>query len=230
MEFIRAFVENSWARPGTERPATRVHVALVATMGVVLVAVVIGVILQILRPIKLTPAVAAPARTAEAPHYTAVSGWDCGTGADRGFDATGRTADWYTVARGGWAHDGCHGTFEAIPMSGDAHKFNENQSALWWFTPGTAMVRCAVAVYLPNGDQPADSAATAAQFFVTAGRNGSALAAFTIDETARRGAWQTVGTYPVSQGAIAVKLVNQGVPANPKARLAVTQVRVTCTG
>ncbi|HWB34742.1 MAG TPA: hypothetical protein VHA75_01830 [Rugosimonospora sp.] len=231
MEFVRAFVEHSWARPGTDRPVTRVHVALMVTMGVVVLTVVAGVVLQMLHPIQLTPASAAePAHTPQAPHYTAVSGWDCGTGADHGFDASGRGADWYTVARGGWTQDGCHGTFEAIPMSGDAGKYNQNQSLVWWFTPGAAMVRCDVSVYLPDSGQPADSAATAAQFYVTAGRNGTAFASFVVDETAKRGAWLPVGTYPVSQGAIAVELVNQGVPANAKARLAVTQVRVSCIG
>jgi hypothetical protein len=228
-EFVRAFVEQSWARPGSDRPVARVHIALMVTMGMVAVALVTGVVLQMLHPIKLSPAANVVPASA-APHYTAVSGWDCGTGADRGFDVTGRTAAWHTVARGSWAHDGCHGTFEAIPMSGSAHDHDQNQLATWWFTPGTGMSRCDVAVYLPSVDQPTDSAATSAQFFVTAGRDGSIFASFVVDETARRGQWQPVGRYPLSQGGIAVELINQGVPASPAARLAVTQVRVTCTG
>jgi len=228
-EFVRAFVDQSWARPGSDRPVARVHIALMVTMATVAVALVTGLILQMLHPITLSPA-AAVAPASASPNYVAVSGWDCGTRADRGFDVTGRAAAWYTVARGGWAHDGCHGTFEAIPMSGSDHDHDQNQSAIWWFTPGTGITRCDVAVYLPSVDQPADSAATSAQFFVTAGRDGAIFASFVVNETARRGDWQPVGRYPVSQGGIAVKLVNQGVPASPPARLAVTQVRVLCTG
>jgi hypothetical protein len=201
------------------------------TVGVLAAAVITGVVLQLLWPVKLSPAAAAPPPPPSAPpRYTAVSGWDCTTGADRGFEAAGRKADWYTVARGGWARDGCHGTFEAITMSGDAHKFDQSQSAVWWFEPGAAMRRCDVSVYLPASERPADSGATAAQFYVLAGRTGTAIASFVVDETAQRGAWKAVGTYPVNQGAIAVRLVNQGVPAAPTARLAVSQVKVVCTG
>jgi hypothetical protein len=49
-------------------------------------------------------------------------------------------------------------------------------------------------------------------------------------QTSRRGGWQLAGTFPVSHAGIAVQLVSQGVPANAAARLAVTQVRITCSG
>jgi hypothetical protein len=48
------------------------------------------------------------------------------------------------------ARSSCHGTFEAIPMSGDARKYDQGQSAVWWFTPGAGTTHCDVAVYLPN--------------------------------------------------------------------------------
>ncbi len=229
-EFIRAFAEQSWARPGTDRPVARVHVTLMVTMGALVIAVVTGALLQMVHPVKLSASAAAAPLASASSRYTAVTGWDCATGADRGFDITGRTPEWYTVARGGWAQDGCHGTFEAIPMSGDARKYDQGQSAVWWFTPGAGMTRCDVAVYLPNSEHPADSAATAAQFLVTAGRGGGTLASFVLDQTSQRGAWQPVGTFPVSHAGIAVQLVNQGVPVNAAARLAVTQVRVVCSG
>jgi hypothetical protein len=56
------------------------------------------------------------------------------------------------------------------------------------------------------------------------------LAALVVDQTSLRGGWRVFGTYPVSDSGIAVRLVNQGVPANPAARLALTQVRAVCTG
>jgi hypothetical protein len=227
-EFVRAFVDQAWARPGTDRPIARVHVAVMVTTGVLVAAVLTGVVLQLIRPVPLAKP-APPPPTVPAT-FTAVSGWDCTTGADRGFDATGRTSAWYTVARGGWATDGCHGTFEAIPLSGDAHKYDQNQAAVWWFAPGQALSRCELAIYNPDGEQPTDSAATDAQFAVLDGRNGQQFASFVIDQTRDRGTWKVVGTFPTSQGGLAVRLVNSGVPSSPRARLAVAQVRATCTG
>ncbi len=44
------------------------------------------------------------------------------------------------------------------------------------------------------------------------------------------GSWAAVGTFPVSQAGIAVELADGGVPATAGARMAVTQVKVRCTG
>jgi translation initiation factor IF-2 len=226
-EFVDAFVEQTWARPDADRPVARVQVVvLVATMSAV-VAMAVGVVLHLIHPTK--PAAAAPPPVPTAQPYSAVSGWDCGTSADRGFDANGRTPDWLTVSRGGWSQDGCHGTFEAIPMSGDAGKDSPNQFVVWWFAPSAGMNRCEVKVYLPTPDNPLDSAATAAHFLVLAGRGGTEFAQFNIDQTKGRGSWKSAGIFPVSQGGLAVKLVNRGAPTNPRARLSVTQVRVSCT-
>jgi hypothetical protein len=227
-EFVRAFVDQAWARPGTDRPLARVHVAVMVTTAVLVVAVLAGVVLQLIRPVRL--AEPAPPPPAVAATFTAVSGWDCATSADRGFDATGRTPAWYTVASGGWATDGCHGTFEAIPLSGEAHTYDQNQAAVWWFTPGQSMNRCELAIYNPDGEQPTDSAATEAQFTVLDGRSGQPFASFVVDQTRDRGAWKVLGTFPANQSGIAVRLINSGVPSSPRARLAVAQVRATCTG
>jgi hypothetical protein len=229
-EFVRAFVEHAWARPGTERPVARVHVAMMVTMATMVGAVLVGVALQLLKPVKLAQAVPVAVATGTRPSYTAVSGWDCATAADHGFDVDGRTAAWNTVARGGWGGDGCHGTFETIPMSGKAGSFDQNQSATWWFSPGGAMTRCDVSVYLPAPEDPLDVAATAAKFFVLAGRSGGQFASFVLNQTAERGAWKQVGTFPTNQSGIALRLVNQGLPIPATARLAVTQVKVDCTG
>ena len=230
-ELIRALVEHSWARPAAPRPAARPHVILMVAVGAAAAAVAAGVVLQHIRPIRLPRAAApAPPPVAAAP-FTAVTGWDCGPGSgDHGFDAQGRTSDWYTVASGGWAHDGCDGTFEAIPMSGSKTTYDPGQLAVWWFTPGLAMTRCTVMVYRPAPASQQDSAATAAQFYVLAGQNGPPLAGFVLDEAADPGSWAAVGTFPVPQSGIAVELVDRGVPAAAGDRLAITQVRVTCTG
>jgi translation initiation factor IF-2 len=159
-----------------------------------------------------------------------VSGWDCRSGADYGFMAQGRTSSWYTVARGGWAQNGCDGTFESIPMTSSKAIGAPDQSAEWWFTPPAAMTRCAVNVFRPAPAQWQDSAATAAQFLVLDGPDGTPLGAFVLDEAADPGSWAAAGTFPVSQNGIAVELVDRGVSALAGARLAITQVKVVCTG
>jgi hypothetical protein len=230
-DFVRAFVDQAWARPGTERPASRVHVALLVTMGSMAVALVTGVLLQLIWPVHLAPAAAHPSASPSAPaSYLAVTGWDCGSGPDRGFDLTGRTPAWYTVASGGWAGGGCHGTFEAIPLSGDPTRADQGQSAAWWFAPDSAIKRCELAVYLPVPPAAGDAGATTAQYTVLSGRSGGTVATFTVDQTVRPGSWYVLGRFPVGTGGIAVRLVNAGVPAAPADRLAVTQARASCTG
>jgi hypothetical protein len=193
-------------------------------------AVALGLVLQLIWPVSLPkPVVTAPPPDPNAAPFVAVAGWDCGVSGDRGFDVRGRTGEWYTVPEGGWTGDGCHGTFQAIPMSGDATKDDTNLSAVWWFSPSDARARCEVEVFRPRPQRPQDSAATGAQYFVLAGRSGARLAEFVVDQTANPGSWVGVGTFPVSQSGFAVELVNRGVPSTEGARLALTQVKVVCT-
>ncbi len=229
-EAARALAEHSWAKVDTPRPMARPHLVLLAVALVAAGALGAGVVLQLVHPVPLpkpTKPAAPPAATA-AP-YTAVSGWDCAGASDRGFDLQGRTTAWYTVGSGGWAQDGCHGTFEAIPMSGDSTRDDTNVSAVWWFKPGTAMNRCEVQVFVPAPQNRQDAAATAAQFRVLTGRTGAQVAGFVLNQTAQPGHWAAMGTFPASDSGIAVELVNRGVPATVASRLAVTQVRVHCT-
>jgi hypothetical protein len=165
-----------------------------------------------------------------------VTGWDCyGGAANYGFSAQGRTSAWFTVPRGGWTRDGCDGTFEAIPMtdgkaSDGTSASEQDRIAEWWFTPRKAMTECAVMVFRPAPQQPQDSAATAAQFYVLSGQGGTPLAGFVLDEAADPGSWAMVGTFPVSQEGIAVELTGGKTPATRGGRLAITQVKVRCSG
>jgi hypothetical protein len=83
--------------------------------------------------------------------------------------------------------------------------------------------------FRPRPERPQDSAATAAQFYVLAGRDGARLAGFVLDQLAEPGSWADVGQFPMSGNGIAVQLVNRGVPASAGARLGVAQARVRCT-
>jgi hypothetical protein len=232
-EHVRALVEHSWVRPEAPRPHAKPHIVLMITALAAAGAVVTGVLLQMIHPIQLPkPAVPTPPPAPGAP-FTAVAGWDCtSTAANYGFEAQGRTSAWITVARGGWTQNGCDGTFAAIPMMSNKAAANSNQSAEWWFKPTAAMTQCTIMIFRPAPQLRQDSAATAAQFDVLSGENGSQLAGFVLNEAADPGTWATAGTFPVSPDGIAVELVPgvAHVPADAAERLAVTQVKVRCTG
>jgi hypothetical protein len=228
-EYFQALVEQSWARPTVPRPVAKPHLVLMVAVVVTAGALGLGAVLQFIHPIPLPKP--PPPPPAPVPAFTAVSGWDCGYGGSNyGFEAQGRTSAWYTVPSGGWTQDGCHGTFESIPMTGNTNTGGPSQSAVWWFTPGSKITRCAVMVFLPAPQVRQDSAATVAQFSVLSGLNGTPLASFVLNEAADPGSWAAVGTFPVTQGGIAVDLVGSGAPPTAGARLAITQVKVTCTG
>jgi hypothetical protein len=228
-EFARAFVEHSWARPGADRPAARPHVVLLVATLAAAVALGAGVAVQLIWPAKLDKTATRAKAAGTAGAFTAVAGWDCPTTTNSGFDAVGRQASWYTAPDGGWAGDGCHGTYEMIPMSGQATADDPGQFALWWFTPA-ASARCAIQVYVPPGGTDNHDRATSAQFFVLAGRSGTPFAQFVVDQRSQPGSWVPVGTYPVNSSGIAVQMVDRGVPGSPSAMLAVAQVKVACTG
>jgi hypothetical protein len=228
---VQALVEHSWARPDRLRPVARPHIILMVAVVTAALALVAGLVLQLIKPIALPkPTAAAPPPPASAASFTAVSGWDCATSDDHGFDVAGRTTAWYTVARGGWTQDGCHGTFEAIPMTATGPLGDSNRSIVWWFVPGAGVVQCDVMVFRPNPQRRQDSAAIGAQFYILSGRQGARFAGFSLDETREPGSWADVGTFPTSPAGIAVELVGQSASATATARLAVAQVKVRCTG
>jgi hypothetical protein len=227
-ELVKTIVEQSWARPDALRPTARAHVVLMATVGAAAAAVAVGALVQLVHPTR-HPSTAGSLPRSAAVSFAAVTGWDCDSGADYGFVAQGSTSKWHTAASGGWTQDGCHGQFESIPMTGSKTTDDPDQFAEWWFTPPTATAACAVSVFRPAPPQPQDSAATAAQFFVLDGRDGSRFAGFTLNESSDPGSWAAAGSFAVGQNGIAVELVDRGVPAFAGAELAVTQVKVICT-
>ncbi|WP_213453664.1 hypothetical protein [Rhizomonospora bruguierae] len=223
-EFVRAFDEHVWAQPGAERPLARpATVAVVGSIASVL-ALLVGVVLQLAFP----PSEATATTTPPAEAYTAVAGWDCESTADHGFDVTGRTPEWTTMATGAWNRDGCHGTFQTIPMSGDPDRGTARQAAMWWFLPGPEYTRCELAVYVPVPERPQDAAGQAT-YVVRAGRSGGTLAEQVVDQAAAPGQWVAIGTFPTTRNGLALALGDQGVPTTPTSRLAVAQARVTCS-
>ena len=224
-DFVRAFNENLWVRAGTDRPTVRPQTLITITALCLLVALGFGVAQQLFFPPAPTgPVVAA---TKELQTFEAVSGWDCGTDSTHGFEVTGRTSAWQTVARGGWAQDGCDGSFVAIPMSGNAAKDDEGQRALWWFAPGPAFTTCDVTVYVPLDS--GFSGSRAVQYFALAGPAGQIFAQFTVNQSAQPGRWVMAGRFAVGPNGLGIALVNRGGPANSRDRIGVGQVKVACT-
>jgi len=224
-ELVKTLVEHSWARPDALRPTARPHIVLMAAIATAAAAIAFGAVLQLVHPGRHGRTAGPSPPTSS---FTAVTGWGCRRAADYGFLAQGSTSNWYTVPSGGWAHDGCHGQFESIPMTGLEPTAGQNQIAEWWFTPPAAMTRCAVSVFRPAPDQRG-LAASAAQFYVLDGRHGTQLAGFVLDEAVDPGTWAAAGSFPIGQNGIAVELADRGVPALAGVQLAITQVRVACT-
>ena len=226
-DFRRAFNEYGWARPGTERPVARPHITLVVATISTVVALLAGVTMQLIKPVKLAKP-APPRPKAAAPAWSAISGWDCAASTDRGFDADSRLDTWMTIGRGGWSDNGCHGTYEAIPFTSDKHM--RGPMVQWWFNPGDAMRKCVLSVYVPTPDRATFAPVSTVRYSVLGARSGTEFARFTVDQTKRPGSWVVVGSYPVNRSGIAVRLNTAGKPAAAKSMMAVTQVKAACTG
>jgi hypothetical protein len=227
-EFRKAFTEYGWARPGVERPAARPHVALIFATVATLLAVLAGVAMQLIKPVKLDKPTAAPVATV-APTWSGVAGWDCAAAADHGFDAEGRLGTWQTLGQGGWPRDGCHGDFEAIPLT--SSKRLNAPAVQWWWQPPGAMTQCKVSVYAPEPGAKTYAALTSpVTYSVLDARGGTEFARFTVNQAKSAGSWVTGGTYPIGGGGIAVRVDTTGSPASPRQMLALAQAQVVCTG
>ncbi len=225
--FARAFVDQARARPGNDRAGT--HPAAVGAVAVlsVLLVLLVGVVWGVIRPRPAGSGAAAPPATGSG--LAAVAGWDCAGTERAGFQVSGRDGRWYTVPTGGWAGDGCHGTFESVPLSGDAGRDDTGVAALWWFRPDPTLGSCEILVYLPVGPRAGDAAASSASYQVLAGRSGTAYATFVVNQTDRPGRWHSAGSFPLNGEELAVRLGNRGVPGYPGAMLALAQLKVSCS-
>jgi hypothetical protein len=235
-EFIRAFVEHAGDRPASERLTVKAPTLITVTAVTAATAIVIGVFWSMIKPLpaEKKAAAKAPAATASpTDRYIAVAGWDCGTADDRGFDAQGRTSAWRTVAVGGWSQDGCHGTFETLPMTEPGKGgIDHPQAVLWWFSPGAA-AKCQINVFVPRMEPGADGvegahAPHAAHYSVLAGRSGTSYADFTVDQAANAGEWVSAGSFPVHNNGISVRLTGEGDAKEAGSRLGVAQMKVDC--
>lgn len=229
-EFLRAFTEQGWARPGVERPTARPHVTLIVATVATLLALLAGVAMQLIRPVRLTPAAktaASASPTKKPATYTAVAGWDCAPAGDHGFSASGRQSTWATIGQGAWSRDGCHGDYQAVPFAGTDS--SNAASAEWWFRPSSAVKRCQVLVLLPVSDGTVYQPVHEVTYSVLNGSGGTEMARFTLDQAVQRQTWRPGGTYPLGDNGIAVRLSSSGPAPSARAGLIVAQVKVRCT-
>jgi hypothetical protein len=160
------------------------------------------------------------------PVFAAISGVGCPPGSDRG---TAVVNPGSSAQLGGWVGAGCRGTFHAIPMSGKPAIDQPDRFVLWWFTTGQVdRGDCAIFVYVPRGVRELDVAGKPTTYQVTRGRDDpTPIGTFTIDQTVHRGRWVDGGVFELTNGEIAVRMLNRG--ANPRdERHGAAQVKVDC--
>jgi hypothetical protein len=80
-------------------------------------------------------------------------------------------------------------------------------------------------VFVPTHD---DKPVAQARYAVAAG--GAPFAEFTVDHAAAAGSWVDVGSFPVHQRQVAVRLTAERHAGAAGSRLALAQVRVVCGG
>jgi len=166
--------------------------------------------------------------------YRAVGGEDCTHTSTQGYYRIGTYSDgaagWYRK-NGGWASNGCRGTFMAMPMSGNRTFDDPAAYAVWWFKTGAVHTgTCGVSVYVPNSGTARDVAGHPATYQVVRGEfDMGVVRSFTVDQVAHRGQWVGVGSYPVSTGEFALRVVNRGEDPHGE-HIAVSQVQLSCSG
>lgn len=232
-EFVRAFVEHVGPRPASELMKVRLPALLTISALTAVVALVVGVFWHLIADEETgghagPSQMSGPSQTPSKVKYAAVAGWGCKGKADRGFEAHGRTAEWSTVASGGWRDDGCQGTYETLPMSGKQNTDDRGQYAEFRYAFCRCVKQCDVDVFVPEATGE-DALAGAAHYEVLGGAGSEPYAEFVVDQSVRRGEWISGGAFPAKDGKLVIRITNRGVPEEPGARLAVTQVKVACS-
>jgi hypothetical protein len=182
-------------------------------------------------------ATAAPAPLPATPRtYSAVSGESCEQKADHGFFRKGFASDWRTSSNGGWTSDGCRGGVVSVPMSGDAHRDDNDNVVVWWFVTGPVKSgSCAVSTYVPDTGRSSDSAGKPAHYVVYASSDatGPAIGQFDVNQTRNRGRFVNGGRFTLAgSGRLSVRMVTRGVDfgqGRDGAHLGVSALRLTCT-
>jgi helix-turn-helix protein len=157
--------------------------------------------------------------------FTALTGEDCPQNASMGVVVSGGNSAWQKQS-GSWTGDGCTGYYAETQVDGSNSP--GRYSYTWNFTTTSAPDNpCDVQVYVPT--PTGDSSLVGgdpAYYQVLNGPSDTYYASFTVDQLDNHGTWMDAGTYPSSQGHIAVRLTNQG---KGSADVAAAALRISCT-
>jgi translation initiation factor IF-2 len=156
--------------------------------------------------------------------FVTLGGEDCQHTSYRGYYVEGSGT---TKKPGGYRGDGCKGTFRVVPMSGSTSR--DNRYVVWWFKTGAVFQgRCGIAVYVPKGSRSADVAGRPTHYqVIRSAENHTVTGRFSIDQTAARGRWVSVGSFGMSGGKIAIKMLNRG-RGSGDTRHGAAQVKISC--
>ncbi|RKT84778.1 hypothetical protein SAMN05421805_12538 [Saccharopolyspora antimicrobica] len=167
------------------------------------------------------------------PSFTAVTGPGCAAG---GFSTPGYytkgEAGWKTASSGGHAADGCNGSFNSLPMSGDPNKDGDN-AAVWRFTTGDVRQgSCQVSVFVPRGGLTRVGGNPSVYTVYRTDQTSNPVGDFRIDQVRQQGGWVDAGRFPVSEGRLTIKLHSRGIDwtndGPTYARHAAAQIKVAC--
>ncbi|MEU4203097.1 hypothetical protein [Streptomyces sp. NPDC045470] len=170
--------------------------------------------------------------------YEGIAGPGCPTPPRGGYHQAGVHGEvgvgWYGLSGGSTRDGGCSGQFTSVPMSGDPNKDTDN-NIMWWWEPGPESRSCQVQIYVPWGPSERDvqGSPTHYQVLTDPFNAGTKVGDFAIDQVAHRGSWQTVGTFPVRQNKIGVKLMDRGdnhSPGRDRAHHGAGAAKVVCHG
>ncbi|MFF9401946.1 hypothetical protein [Streptomyces sp. NPDC014744] len=168
--------------------------------------------------------------------YTGITGRGCptpsGGGHQRDNFYTDGSNGWYARSSGGWTGDGCNGSYDSVPMSGDTSTDMQNR-VKWWWNPGTKARTCQISVYIPNsGDvRYVGGHPTTYHVLVNANDRTTKYDSFTINQVNHRGQWVNAGTFAMKGPTIGVKLLDRGDDWSKgweKAHHAAAQMKATC--
>jgi hypothetical protein len=161
--------------------------------------------------------------------FVALTGAGCRDATTASYFAAYRAGTPISKGTGGWATNGCDGTFWSVPMSGSATEDDPETYVLWFFNTGsTSSRKCEVWTYVPKSPTALDAAGDPTVYQVVRSRDDQGvIGTFSVKQPAHRGTWVDGGSFAPEGGQIAVKLVNRGTGRNG-ARHAAGQVVVNC--
>ncbi|MDA3627916.1 hypothetical protein OU415_20955 [Saccharopolyspora sp. WRP15-2] len=169
-----------------------------------------------------------------APTFAAVAGPGCAGGnySRPGYYTDGE-AGWKTAPSGAHAADGCNGSFDSLPMSGDPNKDGDN-AAVWRFTTGDVRQgSCQAWVFVPRGGITRVGGAPSYYTVYQTDQTSNPVGEFRIDQVGRQGQWVDAGRFPVGDGRLTIKLHSRGVDYTSDgptyARHAAAQVKLGCS-